>query len=92
MPKKDRCPTCKCTETSTHTYNHDQGFLEETWTECKMCKRLKHHWSYGCLYVDNWKAINPPWTYRFKEFLKKMFKRKPKPKDTEIEFHDDLPF
>jgi len=57
MPKnkKDVCPTCKCSETVTHTFRHDQGFLEETWTECKQCKRLKHHWSYGCLYVDNWK-------------------------------------
>lgn len=58
MNKKDKCPTCKCTETKTHTVTHDQGFIEETWTECKKCKRLKHHWSYGCLFVDNWKDMS----------------------------------
>lgn len=55
MNKEDKCPNCGCTETITYTFTHDQGFLEETWCECNQCKILKYHWSYGCIYVENWK-------------------------------------
>lgn len=89
MNKKDRCPNCGCTETVTNNFSHDQGFLEETWTECKKCKRLKHHWSYGCLFVDNWKdATKTPLNYRIKDTIKRIFTRRTKKTKTD----DDLPF
>ena len=94
MPKnkKDVCPTCKCNETVTHTFRHDQGFLEETWTECKQCKRLKHHWSYGCLYVDNWKdGTQPPLRYRIMQAVKKIIKRKRK-ESNNGKHNQELPF
>lgn len=56
----DKCPNCGSTETWTQYITHDQGFFEETWTECKQCGQLKHHWSYGCLFVENWKDMTFP--------------------------------
>ena len=91
MPKKDKCPSCKCSETVTHNFTHDQGFLEETWAECKQCGRLKHHWSYGCLYIENWKdKTYPPLKYRIREFLKKLFRKK---RISKVDINsDELPF
>ena len=90
MPKnRDACPTCGCTETKHSSFYHDQGFMEEEFTACKNCGRLKHHWSYGCLYVADWKdASKVPLNYRVKSFFKKfgkLFKKKQKD-------YDDLPF
>ena len=91
MSKTDKCPSCGSTKTETKTITHNQGFMEETWTECKMCKRLKHHWSYGCLFVDNWKdASRPPLRYRIRDFKKRLFTKKRK--NDKNKDSDDLPF
>lgn len=51
--EKSKCPHCGCEEIETTTWREDYYVVEEL-QECKNCKAIKYHWSYGVLFVDNW--------------------------------------
>lgn len=86
MRKKDKCPSCGCTETITDKSSLEPGLELETEERCKKCRRVKYHWAYGTVYVDNWKNVfKQPILFRIKGFMKRRTSNNTKTEE-------DLPF
>lgn len=97
MNKKNiKCPKCKGKEFKDTNVSKIDHHVCEYDIICAKCGMLKERYLYGQLVVENFIDMQqPPFNYRFKEWIKKVFKRKSKVKTKPVDFnadYDDLPF